>query len=71
MHHDEDAEVYLNGRIVLEVHGYSNEYESHPIDKRTQAALRPGRNTVAVHCHQTVGGQYIDVGLVDVEPATK
>ena len=70
MHHDEDAELYLNGRIVLKVHGYTTEYETHPLDKQARSALKAGKNALAVHCHQTVGGQYIDVGVVDVEPGT-
>ncbi|MCU0873314.1 MAG: hypothetical protein MUE50_13315, partial [Pirellulaceae bacterium] len=36
---------------------------------KARAALRTGKNTLAVHCHQTYGGQYIDAGL-SVGPAT-
>ena len=30
-------------------------------------ALRAGRNTIAVHVHNTRGAQFIDLGLVDVK----
>lgn len=67
MHHDEDAEVYVNGVLALRVSGWSVNYGAFELSPAGRAALKPGRNLIAVHCRQTGGGQYIDVGLVRVE----
>jgi hypothetical protein len=69
VHHDEDAEIYVNGVLALSVSGYVGAYDALPMTKAGRDALKPGKNTVAVHCHQTTGGQYIDVGIVDVSEA--
>ncbi|HEY9173024.1 MAG TPA: glycoside hydrolase family 2, partial [Verrucomicrobiae bacterium] len=67
--HDEDAQIYLNGVLAVNLAGYSTGYVETDISPEARAALRPGRNIVAVHCHQTTGGQGIDVGiLVPQEP---
>lgn len=66
--HDEDAEVYLNGVLAAEAKGFTTGYELLPLSAAGRAALKPGVNLVAVHCHQTRGGQFIDVGLVETIP---
>ena len=63
LHHDDEIEVYLNGRLVYETRGYLVAYKRILLPKEAAEALSPGDNVIAVHCHQTTGGQYVDVGL--------
>jgi len=37
-----------------------------PLEPRAVAALKAGVNTIAVHVHQTRGGQYFDIGIDEV-----
>jgi hypothetical protein len=67
LHHDEDCQIYINGKLVLSRRGYTTDYESEEFDPE---CLREGQNVIAVHCKQTTGGQYIDVGIDAIEPNT-
>ena len=64
MFHDENAEVYLNGKLVISASGYNKDWTSFriPLD-RFSAAAKEGDNVIAVKVTQKIGGQYIDLGL--------
>ena len=63
--HDEDAEIYINGAFVGSIKGFSGSYEPILLDKKVKDVLHRGKNTIAIHCHQTTGGQFIDAGLFE------
>ncbi len=67
VYHDEDVEVYVNGVLAGRASGFVTRYTYLAIRPAALATLKPGKNTIAVHCRQTAGGQGVDVGLVDVE----
>jgi hypothetical protein len=71
IHHDEDAEVYINSQLVAEFKGHISGYIQYRLDEKGRKALKAGTNSLAVHCKQTEGGQYIDVGLVDIIEKSK
>ena len=62
--YDEDTEVYVNGQKLLSTQNYVGHYEMHVVTAALKKALHKGANTIAVHTHQTVGGQHIDLALL-------
>ena len=68
LYHDEDVEVYVNGVLAYSAPSYITSYLVVDINPAALALLTPGATiNLAVHCHQTTGGQGVDVGLVDLE----
>jgi len=63
-HYDNGTEVYVNGKLVWKGEGWNDQYDGFDVTKALKAALKPGKNTIAVHCHQDEGGQFIDVALL-------
>jgi hypothetical protein len=65
--HDEDVEIYVNGLLAAAESGFTTSYETLPIRPEARALMKPNATvTLSVHCHQTTGGQNIDVGLAEV-----
>ena len=62
--HDEGAEIYLNGALAARLTGFITDYDEFEISSVAASTLHAGENTIAVHCHQTSGGQGIDVGII-------
>ena len=67
-YHDENVAIYLNGVLAASASGYSTAYISLALNSAGQAAIIPNAtNYLAVSCYQSTGGQFIDVGLSDMD----
>ena len=62
--YDEDTEVYVNGQKIWQRGGFTTTYDTFAVTEALQKALKKGGNTLAVHTHQTLGGQFIDLALL-------
>lgn len=61
--HDDIFELYINGIKVVET-GYSWKNDvTKQLDANVKATLKKGKNVIAAHCHNRVGGAYVDFGL--------
>lgn len=67
VHHDDDVQIYVDGVLAMKTTGFSTSYDAAPLSDLARAKLRPGKNFIAIHCRQYTGGQYVDVGLVDIK----
>jgi hypothetical protein len=67
LHHDDDVQIYVNGVLAVQSAGWTTSYDAVPLSELAKAGLKAGKNLIAIHCRQTGGGQYVDVGLVDIK----
>lgn len=61
---DNDAKIYVNGKLIREVAGYSDGYIGFDVTLALKDAIKPGKNVIAIHCQQDDGGQFIDAALL-------
>ncbi|MGN0069816.1 MAG: glutaminase domain-containing protein [Prevotella sp.] len=61
--HDDVFEIYLNGTKVADTGETWREGVRLQLDSKLKALLKPGKNVIASHCHNTTGGAYTDFGL--------
>lgn len=64
IHHDDEAQVFIDGTQVALLPGFLTGYRLSPISH--EELLTPGKHVLAIHCHQSGGGQFIDAGIVDL-----
>ena len=61
--HDDVFELYINGTKVADTGEIWREGIRLPLDENLKKLLKPGKNIIAAHCHNTTGGAYTDFGL--------
>lgn len=60
IHHDEDADVFIDGVRVATLGGYAQAYSLVALP----GAFPAGKHVLAIACKQTYGGQFIDAGIL-------
>lgn len=70
-HFDEDAVVYINGKLAGKLSGYNAAYDDVEIMPEAVKTLQPGKNVIAVSVQNKGGGQYFDAGIVKIGTMTE
>ena len=61
--HDDVFEIFINGTKVATTGETWREGVKLHLDGELKGLLKPGKNVIAAHCHNTTGGAYTDFGL--------
>ena len=65
--HDDVFELYINGQQVIATDYSWKNNVLKELPAEVKATLKPGKNVIAAHCHNTTGGAYVDFGLYTKE----
>jgi hypothetical protein len=65
LHHDDEAEVYINGEKIAEQSGANGDLLHITLSPAAISKLKKGENILALHCTNTGGGAWLDAGLAD------
>jgi Domain of unknown function (DUF4965)/Domain of unknown function (DUF1793)/Domain of unknown function (DUF5127)/Domain of unknown function (DUF4964) len=65
INHDDNIEVYLNGKRIYTKEGWTNDFKYIALSNSDKSALNAGSNVMAIHLKNTAGGRFLDFGLVD------
>ncbi|RZM28761.1 MAG: DUF4965 domain-containing protein [Pedobacter sp.] len=69
INHDDNIHVYLNGNLIYEHKGWTNnQFVYVPVKPEVIKALTAKGNVLAIHIINTAGGQGLDAGLVTKAP---
>jgi hypothetical protein len=63
--HDDDVEVYLNGKNIYSCECFNGKFINVPVDHKL---LQKGQNILAIHVRNNTGGQWLDAGLIYEQP---
>jgi len=63
VNYNDDAEIYINGKLIGAYKGACSNYITLKTGKRVNEFLHPGKNVIAIHCKWTGGNRYIDAGI--------
>jgi len=61
--HDDVFELYLNGEELVNTGNTWNNDVCLQLTEAAKKKLRKGKNVIAIHCHNTTGGAYVDFGF--------
>ena len=61
--HDDDCEMYINGVEILNSGNTTANNRKLQLPEEAMKVLKPGKNIIAVHCHNRVAAGYLDFCL--------